>query len=97
MAGWYPKDPTRRTTAGLGGFSVWSVRIPTRKARIQRLSATTTDTWQFHANTIRFASAMGGGGDYGVYAGGRYQLTQASRAMNDWLNLRKKFDTSVKK
>ena len=56
-----------------------------------------TDTWQFHANTIRFASAMGGGGDYGVYAGGRYQLPRALREMNDWLNLRKKFDTSVKK
>jgi len=54
-------------------------------------------TWQFHANTIRFASAMGGAGDYGVYAGGRYQLPQALREMNDWLNLRKKFDTSVKK
>jgi len=49
-----------------------------------------TDTWQFHANTIRFASAMGGGGDYGVYADGRYQLTQALLEMNDWLNLHQK-------
>jgi len=37
---------------------------------------------------------MGGGGDYGVYAGGRYQLTQALLELNDWLNLRKKIDTS---
>jgi len=55
-----------------------------------------TDTWQFYANTIRFASAMGGGGDYMVYANGRYHLTQALLEMNDWLNLRKKFDSSEK-
>ncbi|NNL75166.1 MAG: hydroxylamine oxidase [Desulfobacterales bacterium] len=49
-----------------------------------------TDTWQFYANTIRFASAMGGGGDYGVYADGRYQLSQALLELNDWFQLRKK-------
>lgn len=52
-----------------------------------------TDIWQFYANTIRFASAMGCGGDYGVYADGRYQLSQALLEINDWLNLRKKLDT----
>jgi cytochrome c553 len=56
-----------------------------------------TDTWQLYANTTRFASAMGGGGDYGVYAGGRYQLTQALLELNDWLNLQKKMDTSADK
>ena len=54
-----------------------------------------TDAWQLYANTTRFASAMGGGGDYGVYAGGRYQLTQALLELNDWLNLRKKMDTTA--
>jgi hydroxylamine dehydrogenase len=49
-----------------------------------------TDTWQFYANTIRFASAMGCGGDYGVYADGRYQLTQAMLEMNDWRVLQEK-------
>ena len=49
-----------------------------------------TDTWQFYANTIRFASAMAGGGDYGVYADGRYQLSQAILELNDWFQLRKK-------
>ncbi len=43
-----------------------------------------TDIWQFYANTIRFASAMGGGGDYEVYADGHYHLTQALLEMNDW-------------
>ena len=54
-----------------------------------------TDMWQLYANTTRFASAMGGGGDYGVYAGGHYQLTQALLELNDWLNLQKKLDTSA--
>ncbi|MFZ7125881.1 MAG: multiheme c-type cytochrome [Desulfobacterales bacterium] len=34
-----------------------------------------SDTWLFYGNTVRFASAMGGGGDYGVFADGRYQLS----------------------
>jgi hypothetical protein len=33
--------------------------------------------WLIHANTIRFASAMGCGGDYGVFADGRYELNKA--------------------
>lgn len=48
-----------------------------------------TDIWQFYANATRFASAMGGGGDYGVYAGGRYQLSQAVQDLNEWLVLHK--------
>jgi hydroxylamine dehydrogenase len=34
-----------------------------------------TSIWLFYANSIRMTSAMGGGGDYGVFADGRYQLT----------------------
>jgi hydroxylamine dehydrogenase len=49
-----------------------------------------TDVWQFYANTTRFASAMGCGGDYGVYAGGRYQLTQTMLEVNDWMQEREK-------
>ena len=49
-----------------------------------------SDSWLFYANTIRFASAMGGGGDYGVYANGRYQLSQTLLELDDWLKLRKK-------
>ncbi|UCF95228.1 MAG: hydroxylamine oxidase [Desulfobacterales bacterium] len=48
------------------------------------------DVWQFYANTTRFASAMGGGGDYGVYADGRYHLSQAVLELQDWLELRKR-------
>jgi len=48
-----------------------------------------TDTWLLYANTIRFASAMGGGGDYGVFAGGRYQMSKALLELEEWLKLRK--------
>ncbi|MBA3029940.1 MAG: hydroxylamine oxidase [Desulfobacteraceae bacterium] len=44
-----------------------------------------TDVWQFYANTMRFSSAMAGGGDYSVYAGGRYQLAQSLLELHDWL------------
>lgn len=35
-----------------------------------------TSVWLFYANSTRFASAMAGGGDYGVFADGRYQSTE---------------------
>ncbi len=56
-----------------------------------------SDTWLFYANSIRFASAMAGGGDYGVFAGGRHQLSQTLLELNDWLNLQKKLDAISKK
>lgn len=46
------------------------------------------DTWLFYANTTRFASAMAGGGDYGVYADGRYHLNRRIAELSDWLHLR---------
>ena len=49
-----------------------------------------TDIWQFYANSIRFSSAMGGGGDYSVYAGGRYQMTQSILELEDWLEMHEK-------
>jgi len=47
-----------------------------------------SDQWLFYANTVRFASAMAGGGDYGVFADGRYQLSSNVFALQDWLQLR---------
>ena len=55
-----------------------------------------SDAWQFYANTVRFASAMGCGGDYGVYAGGRYQLAQTLLELNDWRLLREKVNAEAK-
>ncbi|MGD9209367.1 MAG: multiheme c-type cytochrome, partial [Desulfobacteraceae bacterium] len=47
-------------------------------------------TWLFHANSIRFAAAMAGGGDYGVFADGRFQQAANIAEMMDWLKLRTK-------
>lgn len=47
------------------------------------------DTWLFHANTIRFSSAMAGGGDFGVFADGRYHLSRKIAHMADWHRFRK--------
>jgi cytochrome c553 len=47
-------------------------------------------TWLFYANTIRFASAMGGGGDYTVFAEGRYQMSQNLQELSEWLKLNRK-------
>jgi hypothetical protein len=47
-----------------------------------------TDIWLFHANSIRFSAAMAGGGDYGVFANGRYHLSKRILELNDWLRLR---------
>jgi hypothetical protein len=35
-----------------------------------------TDVWLFHANSIRFAAAMAGGGDYAVFANGHHELSR---------------------
>jgi len=45
--------------------------------------------WLINANTVRFASAMAGGGDYGVFANGRYEIATNLAKMKDWLELRK--------
>jgi len=49
-----------------------------------------SDIWLFYANTIRFSSAMAGGGDYGIFAEGRYQLSKEILELQDWFTLRKK-------
>ena len=56
-----------------------------------------SETWLFYSNTIRFASSMGGGGDYGVFADGRYQLSRTLLELDDWLKLQKKIDAASKK
>jgi hypothetical protein len=45
------------------------------------------EQWLFYANSTRFASAMAGA-DYGVFANGRWQLSQNIQEMLDWLELR---------
>jgi len=44
-----------------------------------------TSLWLFYTNSTRFSWAMGGGGDYGVFANGRFQASQNLIRLNDWL------------
>jgi len=47
-----------------------------------------SDGWLFYANNTRFASAMAGGGDYGVFEDGRYHMNKSIMELNDWLKTR---------
>ena len=51
-----------------------------------------SDVWLFYANSARFASAMAGGGDYGVFANGRYHLSKRIQELKDWLELHSKLE-----
>ena len=53
-------------------------------------------TWLFRANTVRFASAMAGGGDYGVFAGGRFQQAEDIQQLGDWLQLHRQIEGAGK-
>lgn len=46
------------------------------------------DAWLLYANHVRFASAMAGGGDYGVFERGRYHLSGTVIELRDWLETR---------
>lgn len=43
------------------------------------------DIWLFYANSIRFASAMAGGGDYAVFADGYYSHSKRLSELEEWL------------
>jgi len=55
----------------------------------EHVEKTWCDNWLFYANSVRFASAMGCGGDYGVFAHGRYHLSANIQELKDWLEVRK--------
>ncbi|MFQ5647072.1 MAG: hydroxylamine oxidase, partial [bacterium] len=52
--------------------------------------------WLFYANSTRFASAMMGA-DYGVFAGGRWFMSQNTQEMADWLENELKQNKGKKK
>lgn len=56
----------------------------------EKIERTWVTIWLIHANSIRFTSAMAGGGDYGVFADGRHQLTEKLYEMSEMLEMRKK-------
>ena len=43
------------------------------------------DIWLLYANSIRFASAMAGGGDYAVFADGYYSHSKRLSELQEWL------------
>jgi len=47
------------------------------------------EQWLFFANSVRYASAMGGA-DYGVFANGRWSMSKNIREMMDWLEFKMK-------
>ena len=47
------------------------------------------EQWLFYANSTRYSSAMGGA-DYGVFAGGRWQMSKNIQEMSDLLRLKEK-------
>ena len=47
------------------------------------------EQWLFYANSVRFASAMGGA-DLGVFANGRWQMSKNLQDMKEWVELHKK-------
>ncbi len=54
-----------------------------------------SDAWLFYGNAVRFASAMAGGGDYGVFADGRYQLSRSVAEMHAWVRRQRAQGTST--
>ncbi len=66
--------------------SIWDEGLADRKDNPfdEAIEKKWSDIWLFYGNTIRFASAMGGGGDYAVFAEGRYQMAQTLSELAEW-------------
>lgn len=56
-----------------------------------------TEIWLIYANSIRLSAAMSGGGDYGVFADGRYQLTNKLFYIKEWLSEKENLDKKKKR
>ena len=79
--------------------NIWQRGLASRKDNPydEAIEKKWSETWLFYSNTIRFASAMAGGGDYGVFAEGRYHLSKSMLELSDWLKLQKKLEAAQKK
>ena len=64
---------------------IWKQGLAARKDNLydEAIERKWSEAWLFYSNTIRFASAMGGGGDYGVFADGRYHLSRTLLELED--------------
>jgi hydroxylamine dehydrogenase len=73
----------------LAGFK-WSNTESSGNPFDEAIERKWSNSWLIYSNNVRFASAMGCGGDYGVFANGRYYLSETIMEMSDWLNFRKR-------
>lgn len=71
----------------------WNDKGPEGNPFDEAIERKWSNTWLIYGNHIRFASAMGCGGDYGVFAQGRYDLSKTFMEMSDWLKSRKQMYT----
>ena len=67
----------------------WNAKGPEGNPFDEAIERKWSSTWLIYGNHIRFSSAMGCGGDYGVFAQGRYDLARTIFEIQDWLELRK--------
>lgn len=63
----------------------------------ENIERTWTELWLFYANSTRFAAAMAGGGDYGVFAEGRFNLSQNMVELAEWLQQQEKLEGKASK
>jgi hydroxylamine dehydrogenase len=68
----------------------WNVKGPEGNPFDEAIERKWSKTWLIYGNHIRFASAMGCGGDYGVFSEGRYDLARTIFEIQDWLELRER-------
>jgi hydroxylamine dehydrogenase len=66
----------------------WDAKGPEGNPFDEAIEKKWSKTWLIYGNHIRFATAMGCGGDYGVFAQGRYDLARTIFEIQDWLELR---------
>ena len=66
--------------------AIWEKGLAQQKKSLfdEAIEKKWSNIWLINANKIRFASAMAGGGDYGVFAQGRFALSKKIKEMEDW-------------
>jgi hydroxylamine dehydrogenase len=75
----------------------WKAKGPAGNPFDEAIERKWSNTWLIYSNHIRLASAMGCGGDYGVFAKGRYDLSESFMKMSDWLKTKKMISGKVQK
>uniref|UniRef100_A0A7C4EL54 Hydroxylamine oxidase n=1 Tax=Thermodesulfovibrio aggregans TaxID=86166 RepID=A0A7C4EL54_9BACT len=82
-------DMTLQATGLL--LDAWKRGLANKKDSLfnETIESLWTEQWLFYANSVRFASAMGGA-DYGVFDNGRWNLSRNIQKMSDWIKFLEK-------